>query len=83
MHSSYYSELMMKMILLPISSYLVTSLCLQVSCCPTCRKYLVGRSTIAEKLARALWGEEGEREEEGDKITLTGYREVKPSSIDS
>jgi len=51
----------------------------QVNCCPTCRKYLVGRSTIAEKLARALWGEEGEVEEvsEDARITLTGYREVK------
>ena len=26
-----------------------------MSSCPTCRKYLVGRSTIAEKLARALY----------------------------
>jgi len=54
-----------------------------VTCCPTCRKYIVGRSTIAEKLARSLWGqEEGvreERQEEG-RITLTGYREVKIES---
>merc|ERR1712181_101133 len=27
----------------------------EVSCCPTCRKYIVGRSTIAEKLARVIY----------------------------
>lgn len=27
----------------------------EMNTCPTCRKYLVGRSTIAEKLARALY----------------------------
>lgn len=52
-----------------------------VTCCPTCRKYIVGRSTIAEKLARSLFGQEevvGEaRQGEGERITLTGYREVK------
>lgn len=55
----------------------------EVTCCPTCRKYIVGRSTIAEKLARSLFsaqtqgvrGREGE--EETNKITLTGYRQVK------
>jgi len=52
-----------------------------ITCCPTCRKYIVGRSTIAEKLARSLFGQEqvvgeGRQEEEG-RITLTGYREVK------
>lgn len=54
----------------------------QVNCCPTCRKYLVGRSTIAEKLARALY--QGDHHQEDvevaveKKITLTGYKEVKP-----
>lgn len=52
-----------------------------VTCCPTCRKYIVGRSTIAEKLARSLFGQEQTgreiRQEEEGKITLTGYREVK------
>ena len=40
-----------------------------------CRKYIVGRSNIAEKMARVVFGSGavGERE---DKITLTGYREV-------
>ena len=40
-----------------------------------CRKYIVGRSNIAEKMARVVFGSRaaGERE---DKITLTGYREV-------
>jgi len=55
----------------------------EVNCCPTCRKYLVGRSTIAEKLARALYsgetGTEGVEKPEEEKITLTGYREVKIS----
>jgi len=46
----------------------------QVTCCPACRKYLVGRSTIAEKLARAVFGEEKK------KITLTGYTAVKQSA---
>jgi len=46
----------------------------EVTCCPTCRKYIVGRSTIAEKMARSLFG--GEMEEV-PKITLTGFREVK------
>eukprot|EP00092_Neocalanus_flemingeri_P085893 GFUD01108148.1.p1 GENE.GFUD01108148.1~~GFUD01108148.1.p1 ORF type:complete len:262 (+),score=107.40 GFUD01108148.1:55-840(+) len=52
-----------------------------VTCCPTCRKYIVGRSTIAEKMARSLFGQEqaggdcAQREEQ--KLTLTGYREVK------
>ena len=59
----------------------------QVNCCPTCRKFLVGRSTIAEKLARALYqgeaGEEGEERKEGERITLTGYREVKPGVGDT
>jgi len=41
----------------------------EVTCCPACRKYFVGRSTIAEKFARAVFGEE-------EKITLTGYRQV-------
>jgi len=52
-----------------------------VTCCPTCRKYIVGRSTIAEKLARSLFTEDGTEQEtshgDGGKITLTGYREVK------
>lgn len=34
--------------------------------CPTCRKYLVGRSTIAEKLARALYAPVVVEEETGD-----------------
>merc|ERR1719500_2211945 len=34
-----------------------------VTCCPTCRKYIVGRSTIAEKLARALYKGEHHQEE--------------------
>jgi len=54
----------------------------QVTCCPTCRKYIVGRSTIAEKLARSLYGTDAreksnEEESETKKITLSGYREVK------
>jgi len=57
----------------------------QVNCCPTCRKYLVGRSTIAEKLARALYQEDPLQEDlqatEEKKITLTGYKEVKPESL--
>ena len=52
-----------------------------MTCCPTCRKYIVGRSTIAEKLARSLFTEDGTEQEishgDGGKITLTGYREVK------
>jgi len=55
----------------------------EVNCCPTCRKYLVGRSTIAEKLARALYsvdpGDERQERTEEPKITLSGYREVKIS----
>merc|ERR1711936_156732 len=44
--------------------------------CPTCRKYLVGRSTIAEKLARALYPPELEEEEkEGED------QERKPKKI--
>lgn len=55
----------------------------EVSCCPTCRKYLVGRSTIAEKLARSLFdsargGEVGGVDDTPPaKVTLTGYREVR------
>jgi len=57
----------------------------QVTCCPICRKYLVGRSTIAEKLARSLFDcgatQQGEDtatvEHEHEKLTLTGYRAVK------
>ena len=45
-----------------------------MSCCPTCRKYIVGRSNIAEKLARCVFSQP-ERVEEGG-ITLTGYRAV-------
>lgn len=59
----------------------------QVNCCPTCRKYLVGRSTIAEKLARALYQGDHQQEDnqvaEEKKITLTGYKEVKPESLSS
>ena len=54
-----------------------------VTCCPVCRKYIVGRSNIAEKMARCVFGagnrEEGAGSKEegtGNKITLTGYREV-------
>merc|ERR1719244_1282005 len=34
----------------------------EVKCCPTCRKFIVGRSTIAEKVARALYCEETNKE---------------------
>ena len=54
-----------------------------MTCCPVCRKYIVGRSNIAEKMARCVFGagsrEEGGGNKEdsaGNKITLTGYREV-------
>ena len=46
-----------------------------MTCCPVCRKYIVGRSNIAEKMARVVFGTGGGGERE-DKITLTGYREV-------
>ena len=49
-----------------------------VNCCPVCRKYIIGRSNIAEKLARCVFGVKNDDEETG-KITLTGYREVKSS----
>lgn len=57
----------------------------EVTCCPTCRKYLVGRSTIAEKLARSLFdagpgaaaGGATGAEVDTEKLTLTGYRAVK------
>jgi len=47
----------------------------EMNTCPTCRKYLVGRSTIAEKLARALYApvnqeEQGEEERNAKKIKL-------------
>jgi len=54
----------------------------EMNTCPTCRKYLVGRSTIAEKLARALYAPEepenvngaeefnGEEERKSKKIKL-------------
>jgi len=38
----------------------------EMNTCPTCRKYLVGRSTIAEKLARALYAPVTHEEEAGD-----------------
>merc|ERR1711872_588090 len=41
----------------------------EMNTCPTCRKYLVGRSTIAEKLARALYApEEPENVNEGEEF---------------
>ena len=49
-----------------------------MNCCPVCRKYIIGRSNIAEKLARCVFGVKNDDEETG-KITLTGYREVKSS----
>ena len=50
------------------------------------RKYIVGRSNIAEKLARCVFGgnQESERSDIGTTqglLTLTGYKEV-PSSRD-
>jgi len=40
----------------------------EMNTCPTCRKYLVGRSTIAEKLARALYAPNNHQEQpEGDE----------------
>jgi len=47
-----------------------------VTCCPVCRKYIVGRSNIAEKLARCVFGGKSVEELQNSKITLTGYREV-------
>jgi len=60
-----------------------------VTCCPTCRKYIVGRSNIAEKLSRSLFGGcqesdssglPGPKTKCGGRITLTGYREVTSST---
>ena len=47
-----------------------------MTCCPVCRKYIVGRSNIAEKMARCVFGAGNREEGAGNKITLTGYREV-------
>jgi len=47
-----------------------------VTCCPVCRKYIVGRSNIAEKLARCVFGGKIVEEVQNSKITLSGYREV-------
>jgi len=38
----------------------------EMNTCPTCRKYLVGRSTIAEKLARALYAPSNQQEKPGE-----------------
>jgi len=38
----------------------------EMNTCPTCRKYLVGRSTIAEKLARALYAPVSQEEQSED-----------------
>jgi len=43
----------------------------EVTCCPMCKHYFIGRSTIAEKIARAVFGDE-------EKVTLTGYKQIKP-----
>ena len=48
----------------------------EMNTCPTCRKYLVGRSTIAEKLARALYAPNVAEEE-----NETGELEKKPKKI--
>eukprot|EP00092_Neocalanus_flemingeri_P008680 GFUD01009350.1.p1 GENE.GFUD01009350.1~~GFUD01009350.1.p1 ORF type:complete len:293 (+),score=86.16 GFUD01009350.1:53-880(+) len=48
----------------------------EMNTCPTCRKYLVGRSTIAEKLARALYAPHV-----GDEELETGELERKPKKI--
>ena len=38
----------------------------EMNTCPTCRKYLVGRSTIAEKLARALYAPSNQQDQPGE-----------------
>lgn len=51
-----------------------------INSCPTCRKYIVGRSNIAEKLARSVFGGDHQAAAPG-RITLTGYREVTTEQV--
>lgn len=52
-----------------------------VTCCPVCRKYIVGRSNIAEKVARCVFSVKEDdaipgTETNNKKFTLTGYKEI-------
>ena len=53
-----------------------------VTCCPVCRKYIVGRSNIAEKVARCVFSVKeddaipGTETDSKKKFTLTGYKEI-------